>query len=89
MVTKYWMFEEIWAENFEWDVDMYSWQGQKPFISDKTITKIDEKVKEILEKAYKKAIELINNNKKLHEKISKDLLKKEELTKEEFESYFK
>jgi ATP-dependent Zn protease len=31
------------------------------------------------------AIKLINENKKLHEEISKDLLKKEEINREEFE----
>ncbi len=88
MVTRYWMFEEIGAENFVWEIDVYSNQWQRPFVSDDTIKKIDEIVKNILKNAYKTAIELINKNKKLHEKISKDLLEKEELTKEEFELYF-
>jgi ATP-dependent Zn protease len=45
-------------------------------------------VKEILAEAYKKAVKLIKENKVLHEKISEDLLKKEELTEEEFKAYF-
>jgi cell division protease FtsH len=57
-------------------------------ISNKTMELIDKKVKDVLDKAYKIAINLINKNKVLHEKISKDLLKKEEITREEFEEYF-
>ena len=88
MVTRFWMFEEIWAENFVWEIDKYSGTWERPFISDETIKKIDTKVKEILEKAYNTAINLIKKNKKLHEKISKDLLEKEEISREEFEAYF-
>jgi cell division protease FtsH len=62
--------------------------GQRPFVSEDTIRRIDTKVKEILEQAYKTAIELIKKNKKLHEKISEDLLTKEEISAEEFETYF-
>jgi ATP-dependent Zn protease len=45
-------------------------------------------VKEILKNAYDTAIRLINENKKLHEKISKDLLEKEEISESEFKAYF-
>jgi cell division protease FtsH len=88
MVMRYGMFEEIWAENFEWEVDSYSQTWIKPFLSDETIKKIDEKVKEILKEAYNKAKEIITKNKDLHEKIAKDLLEKEEISREEFEQYF-
>jgi ATP-dependent Zn protease len=46
------------------------------------------KIKEILDNAYKTAIDLITKNKKLHEQITIDLLKKEELNKDEFAAYF-
>jgi len=88
MVTRYWMFEEIWAENFEWDLDSYSWQAQRPYVSDETIKKIDNKVKEVLSEAYNVAIKVITENKELHEKITRDLLDKEEISKEEFDMYF-
>ena len=88
MVTRYWMFEDIWAENFIWEIDSYSWQWTKAFISDETTKKIDNKVKEILKNAYDTAINLITKNKKLHDKIAKDLLEKEEISQEEFEAYF-
>ena len=42
MVTRYGMYTEIWAENFEWKLDSYSGTGEKPFVSDETIKKIDE-----------------------------------------------
>ncbi len=88
MVTRYWMFEDIWAENFIWEIDSYSWQWTKAFISDETTKKIDNKVKEILKNAYDTAINLITKNKKLHDKIAKDLLEKEEISQEEFKAYF-
>ncbi len=88
MVTRFWMFEDIWAENFIWEVDSYSWQSTRAFISDETTKKIDEKVKEILKKAYDTAIRLITENKELHEKIAKSLLEKEEISEKEFKAYF-
>lgn len=88
MVTRYGMFEEIGAENFESNIDKYSGTWEKPFVSNETIQKIDEKVKQILKQAYEKAVLLIKENKELHEKITKDLLAKEELSKEEFDAYF-
>jgi cell division protease FtsH len=88
MVTRFGMFEDIWAENFAWEIDSYSQTWVQPFISPETIKKIDAKVKEVLENAYLVAIDLINKNKDLHIKISQDLLEKEELNKEEFEKYF-
>ena len=82
------MIPEIWAENFEWDVDRYSWDTKRPFVSNQTIENIDKTVKEILKDAYNTAIKIITENKDLHDKIAKDLLEKEELSKEEFDAYF-
>ena len=88
MVTRFWMYEDIWAENFVWEIDYHSGQGQRAFISDETTKKIDDKVKEILKDAYNVAIKLITDNKDLHDKISKDLIKNEEISWEEFKAYF-
>ena len=91
MVMKYGMFEDIGAENFQWEAISWNhlWaQWEKAFISDETVKQIDNKVKEVLKNAYNTAIKLIKDNKKLHEEISKDLLEKEEITKEEFQEYF-
>jgi cell division protease FtsH len=91
MVTRFWMEEEIWAENFandyiEWNHLWAEW-ASKPF-SEKTQELIDMKVKQILANAYAKAREIILANKELHIKISEDLLVKEEINKEEFDAYF-
>lgn len=92
MVTRFGMDEEIWAENFandsiDWNHLWAEW-ASKPF-SDKTQELIDIRVKEILKDAYNTAKKLIIDNKELHIKISQELLKKEEINKDEFESYFK
>ncbi len=91
MVTKYGMYEDIWAENFIWDDVSWnhlgvSWENKD--ISNKTKEKIDEKVKEVLNWAYKTAIKLVQDHKELHEKIAKDLIEKEEISREDFEEYF-
>jgi cell division protease FtsH len=88
MVTRYGMYEEIGAENFEANQNTFTWATEKPFVSEETIVKIDKKVKEILAEAYTKAIKLIKDNKDLHEKIAEDLFAKEELNEEEFKAYF-
>lgn len=91
MVTRFWMDEEIWAENFAWD--SISWNhlwnewASKDF-SQKTQEMIDIKVKEILKNAYATAIKLIQDNKDLHIKIAERLLETEEINKEEFDNYF-
>ncbi len=91
MVTRFWMDEEIWAENFATDSVKWNYLdvegATKPF-SDKTQDLIDTKVKQILANAYKTARDLITKNKKLHEKIAEDLLVKEEINREEFDAYF-
>jgi len=89
MVTRFGMFEDIWAENFAWEIDSYSQTWVQPFVSPETIKAIDAKVKEVLNNAYALAIKTINDNKDLHIKISQDLLEKEEINKEEFDKYFK
>jgi len=91
MVMRYGMYEEIWRENFAWE--RASWNhlwatGENNSVSPDTIQKIDKKVKEILDNAYKTAIDLITKNKELHQTISKDLIEKEEITREEFGEYF-
>ena len=92
MVMRYGMFEDIGTENFAGE--RVSWNhlwvnGEQWTFSDKTMEVIDAKVKDILKDAYKIAIKLIQDNKELHEKITKDLLEKEEISEEEFKAYFK
>lgn len=91
MVMRYGMYEEIGRENFAWDRSEwnYLWTSENKHISEKAHEKIDAKIKEILDDAYNTAIKLITENKLLHEKITKALLEKEELSEEEFNSFFK
>lgn len=91
MVTRFGMDDDVWVENFapeiiEWNYLWAEW-ATKPF-SEKTQELIDKKVKDILKEAYNRAIKLITDNKDLHIKISEDLIKKEEISREEFEAYF-
>lgn len=91
MVMRYWMYDEIWKENFAWERVNWNhlWVSEdKSTFSDATMEKIDKKVKEVLDTAYKIAYDLVTKHKDLHNKISSDLLEKEELSKEEFQAYF-
>lgn len=91
MVMRYWMYEEIGRENFAWERSAWNhlwYTEEKASFGWKTMESIDIKVKEILNDAYNTAIDLITKNKELHEKISKDLIEKQELNKAEFEAYF-
>ncbi len=91
MVMRYGMFEDIGTENFAWERvsgNHLGSNGEQGTFSDKTMEAIDAKVKVILQDAYKVAIKLIQENKTLHEKITKDLLEKEEISEEEFKAYF-
>jgi cell division protease FtsH len=90
MVMRYWMYEEIWRENFAGEKSSMNhlWVSEEKNISERAKEKIDLKVKEILDNAYITAISIITKYKDLHEKITKDLLEKEEINKIEFEKYF-
>ncbi|PIE85213.1 cell division protein FtsH [Candidatus Gracilibacteria bacterium] len=91
MVMRYGMYEEIGRENFAGERSIGNHLGHpedKPSFGGKTMELIDAKVKSILSDAYNTAIELITKNKDLHERIAKDLIEKQELSKLEFESYF-
>jgi len=91
MVMRYGMYDDIGRENFAWERWMgnYTWvEWDMPVVSPETQKAIDLKVQEILKEQYNRAIKLINDNKKLHIKISEDLLKKEEIDREEFDAYF-
>ncbi len=91
MVMRYGMYDEIGQENFAWVRGMWNYTGvewDRPAVSEATQKDIDSKVREILTQQYQRAIKMINENKKLHIKISEDLLEKEEIDREEFDAYF-
>ncbi len=82
MIMKYWMDEDLWPVVY-FDEDKNDYSLYKPY-SEKTAEKIDEKIKYYIWDCYKQAKKIINDNKDLIEKMSKILLEKEYLTKEEF-----
>ncbi len=88
MIMKYWMDKDI-GQIFYLDAenDEYNWRLHR--YSEETAKKIDEKIKNILNNAYEEAKKLIQKHKKLIEHMSKILLEKEYLTKEEFEKIIK
>lgn len=91
MVMRYGMYEDIGRENFAGERGMWNYTGVEwdmPVVSPETQKAIDLKVQQILKEQYDRAIQLINDNKKLHIKISEDLLEKEEIDREEFDAYF-
>ena len=91
MVMRYGMYDEIGQENFAWAQWMgnFTWnEWERAYVSEETQKSIDAKVKEILREQYQRAVKLIKDNKKLHAKISEDLLEKEEMNREEFAKYF-
>ncbi len=57
--------------------------------SEKMAYEIDQRVLKIIDEAYKTALEIVKKNKKLITKISEDLLKKENINRQEFLLYFK
>ncbi|MDD2566017.1 MAG: ATP-dependent zinc metalloprotease FtsH [Candidatus Gracilibacteria bacterium] len=91
MVMRFGFDEELGAENFVEDQmagNFLESQGKNKIISEKTQEKIDEKVRDILRKAYSVAKDIVFNNKDLHEKISAILVEKEEILREEFDEFF-
>lgn len=91
MVMRYGMYDDIGQENFageRWMGNFTDTEGSRAVISEATQKAIDHKVRDILKKQYERAIKLIKDNKKLHAKISEDLLEKEEMDREEFAAYF-
>jgi len=54
-------------------------------ISQQMLAKIDEEIKKIITKAYKKAVTIVKEKRQLLDKVAEALLKKESLDQEEFE----
>ena len=67
---------------------MYLENGIDMNCGDATATAVDEEVKNILEKAYKKAKELLKNNREALDKIAAYLIEKETITGKEFMKLF-
>jgi len=87
MVMKYGMDEDLWPMMY-FDEDKRDYSLYKPY-SEKTAEKLDEKIKQYISDCYKEAKKIIKDNKDLIEKMSKILLEKEYLTKDEFNELMK
>lgn len=92
MVTKYGFSKDLGFLD-------YSTQSDELFIgrelahsnnfSEQTATKIDEAVKEIIDECYARAKQIILDNKDVLERTAKYLIKKEKISREEFETIFR
>lgn len=90
MVTKYGMSEFgpiIFGDGNE-EVFLGRDFGHVRNYSEASAARIDELVKKILDKAYKRTKELVVKNKELITTISEDLIKKETINSDEFKKYF-
>ncbi|MEF2174994.1 MAG: ATP-dependent zinc metalloprotease FtsH [Candidatus Absconditabacteria bacterium] len=87
MLMKYGMDEDLGTIMYL-DQDQGEWHPFKPF-SDDTAKLIDQKVKQYMNEAYKKAKELVSANKDTIDILADVLLIKEYLSKEDFESMMK
>ena len=91
MVTEYGMSEELGLVIFEDRRGQFlgaDLGGSKAY-SEEVAAKIDEALKNIIEEAKQRAMDLVTEHQELMTKISEALLKKEVLTQEEFEAFFK
>jgi len=66
----------------EWGKAFY----QPSEISPQMAAKVDKEVKGIVDKAYKKAVQILKNNKKKMDRLAEELLEKETIEQDEFES---
>ncbi|MAX67292.1 MAG: ATP-dependent zinc metalloprotease FtsH [Bacteriovoracaceae bacterium] len=92
MVTKYGMIKEL--GHIVYEQQQQSYLGIDQFspktknYSEKTAQLIDERVKEIVDKAFEKAYHVLELNRDIVEKSALELIKKETLTGEELEVFF-
>lgn len=91
MVMRFGFDPVLGAENYAPDQvegNFLGAEAQQKAISDETRKQIDLTVRTMLQEAYSTAKNLITTHKSLHEKIANDLLAREEMSEEEFDTYF-
>ncbi len=91
MVMRFWFDEDVGPENFAPDAMEGNFLGAEngeKIISEDTRKLIDKKVQLLLKDAYKKAHDIILDNKALHELLANTLLEKEEILQDEFDVFF-
>jgi cell division protease FtsH len=89
MATRYGMVESLGHATYEREQQGYLGQGPggRDF-SEKTAAEIDEAVKAILDRAFKRTRKLLEDNIMLLRESAQALLTKETLTEEELKPYF-
>ncbi len=91
MVTKYGMSEEIGLINYDNEEDevfigrdLAHTRGYGEDVA----RKIDEEVKRIIDECYRKATDILNENREILDRCAALLIEKEKITREEFEALF-
>ena len=91
MVTEYGMSDILGPQTYGEKEDMIFMgrdNSESKNYSDEIAAKIDKEVSSIITNAYQLAKETIGSNRKILDKVSDDLLKKEVITEDEFLTYF-
>ncbi len=91
MVVRYGMSEKLGMINYETDSDEVfigrDLAHAKPY-SDKTAAEIDDEVRRIIDECYKEAEKILKEHENVLHAVSKLLMEKERITREEFEKTF-
>lgn len=91
MVVRYGMSDKLGMINYESDGDEVfigrDLAHTKPY-SDKTASEIDEEVRRIIDECYKEAEKILREHENVLHAVSKLLIEKERITREEFEKAF-
>ena len=91
MVVRYGMSEKLGMINYESDSDEVfigrDLAHTKPY-SDKTAAEIDDEVRRIIDECYKEAEKILKEHENVLHAVSKLLIEKERITREEFEKTF-
>ncbi|OQX76091.1 MAG: hypothetical protein B6D61_09315 [Bacteroidetes bacterium 4484_249] len=87
MVVYFGLNDKIGNISFYDSTGQQEYSFHKPY-SEKTAQIIDEEVSELVEKAYKRAVDIVKNNKDRVESLAKVLLEKEVIFREDLEAIF-
>jgi cell division protease FtsH len=91
MVVRYGMSEKLGMINYESDDDevfIGRDLAHAKSYSDKTASEIDEEVRRIIDECYKEAEKILREHENVLHAVSKLLIEKERITREEFEKAF-
>ncbi len=89
MVTRYGMSEHFDMVALEQVINPYLGSDGSMVCSSETAARVDAEVGDIIRRAHKQAIEVLQNNRALMDKLAMHLLEKETITGEEFQAILK